>query len=288
MVLGGLAPRTTSSQRSNICGTVTPHLPPASQPRHVRRTKASLSLDPVRRGSPRLLLRQLRLRLHYDQRRRVQHLFFVHASQLFARTHRHGSVQLADRPLVQPASPLRTVRRLPRVLSPSWQRYTTSSSLVAPPAAPPTPSAASRTHKHSLRDNFRVSRRCYWAGPIGRRAFHCWSWCRCNNIRGSQRRTEVSLSHGLYVPALLLTSPKSSLPSAQRALSTLLALVFSCLLTYIAGVLCRKQKMKCEGPDRAPCKRCRTAGVECAFETPPPTTTPRVRSGAASEAYVES
>lgn len=39
-------------------------------------------------------------------------------------------------------------------------------------------------------------------------------------------------------------------------------------------------------PDKAPCKRCRTAGVECTFEAPP-AAAPRARGGGASEAYVE-
>ncbi|KAK4047443.1 hypothetical protein OIO90_006188 [Microbotryomycetes sp. JL221] len=55
----------------------------------------------------------------------------------------------------------------------------------------------------------------------------------------------------------------------------------------MACVLCRKQKMKCEGPDKAPCKRCRTAGVECVFEAAPPVA-PRVRGSGLSEGYVES
>ncbi|KAJ3852861.1 hypothetical protein EV368DRAFT_82133 [Lentinula lateritia] len=31
---------------------------------------------------------------------------------------------------------------------------------------------------------------------------------------------------------------------------------------------CRKQKMRCEGADNPPCKRCRNAGLECLFEKP--------------------
>ncbi|KIY45786.1 hypothetical protein FISHEDRAFT_48819 [Fistulina hepatica ATCC 64428] len=31
---------------------------------------------------------------------------------------------------------------------------------------------------------------------------------------------------------------------------------------------CRKQKMRCEGADNPPCKRCRNAGLECMFEKP--------------------
>ena len=31
---------------------------------------------------------------------------------------------------------------------------------------------------------------------------------------------------------------------------------------------CRKQKMRCEGADNPPCKRCRHAGLECLFEKP--------------------
>ncbi|KAM0790476.1 hypothetical protein ACM66B_003352 [Microbotryomycetes sp. NB124-2] len=56
--------------------------------------------------------------------------------------------------------------------------------------------------------------------------------------------------------------------------------------SVMACVLCRKQKMKCEGPDKAPCKRCRTAGVECVFEAAPPLA-PRSRGSGASDAYIE-
>jgi hypothetical protein len=31
---------------------------------------------------------------------------------------------------------------------------------------------------------------------------------------------------------------------------------------------CRKQKMRCEGADNPPCKRCRNAGLDCLFEKP--------------------
>lgn len=31
---------------------------------------------------------------------------------------------------------------------------------------------------------------------------------------------------------------------------------------------CRKQKMRCEGADNPPCRRCRHAGLECLFEKP--------------------
>lgn len=34
-----------------------------------------------------------------------------------------------------------------------------------------------------------------------------------------------------------------------------------------AGVRCRKQKMKCDGPAAAPCRGCRSANVTCVFET---------------------
>ncbi|GAA6031363.1 hypothetical protein JCM8097_005624 [Rhodosporidiobolus ruineniae] len=54
----------------------------------------------------------------------------------------------------------------------------------------------------------------------------------------------------------------------------------------MACVLCRRQKMKCEGPDKAPCRRCRAAQVECVFEAPPQAP-PRPRNGGVSEAWVE-
>ncbi|KAK4047327.1 hypothetical protein OIV83_005505 [Microbotryomycetes sp. JL201] len=50
----------------------------------------------------------------------------------------------------------------------------------------------------------------------------------------------------------------SSSPKPQRRPTT--------SRSAMACVLCRKQKMKCEGKDKAPCKRCRAAKVECTFE----------------------
>lgn len=50
------------------------------------------------------------------------------------------------------------------------------------------------------------------------------------------------------------------------------------------------QQMKCEGPEKAPCRRCRLANVECIFEAPAQTT-PRPRASAhgnASESWVDS
>ncbi|GAA5937645.1 Zn(II)2Cys6 transcription factor domain-containing protein [Sporobolomyces koalae] len=55
----------------------------------------------------------------------------------------------------------------------------------------------------------------------------------------------------------------------------------------VACALCRKQKMKCEGPDKKPCRRCRAAGVDCVFEAPP-VAPPRPRGGGVTEAWVES
>ncbi|GEM10184.1 microtubule-associated protein [Rhodotorula toruloides] len=55
----------------------------------------------------------------------------------------------------------------------------------------------------------------------------------------------------------------------------------------MACTLCRKQKMKCEGPDKAPCRRCRAAGVDCVFEAPP-AAPPRPRGTGVTEAWVES
>ncbi|GAA5877477.1 hypothetical protein JCM8547_001085 [Rhodosporidiobolus lusitaniae] len=55
----------------------------------------------------------------------------------------------------------------------------------------------------------------------------------------------------------------------------------------MACVLCRRQKMKCEGPEKAPCRRCRAAQVECVFEAPP-AAPPRPRGGGGvNEAYLE-
>ncbi|GAA5955979.1 hypothetical protein JCM10213_006525, partial [Rhodosporidiobolus nylandii] len=55
----------------------------------------------------------------------------------------------------------------------------------------------------------------------------------------------------------------------------------------MACTLCRRQKMKCEGPEKAPCRRCRAAQVECVFEAPP-AAPPRPRAGVVTEAWVES
>ncbi|GAA5996578.1 hypothetical protein JCM5350_003451 [Sporobolomyces pararoseus] len=56
----------------------------------------------------------------------------------------------------------------------------------------------------------------------------------------------------------------------------------------VACALCRKQKMKCEGPDKKPCRRCRAAGVECVFEAPPVTTPkPRGNKDGVTEAWVD-
>ncbi|GAA5851664.1 hypothetical protein JCM9279_002537 [Rhodotorula babjevae] len=54
----------------------------------------------------------------------------------------------------------------------------------------------------------------------------------------------------------------------------------------MACQLCRRQKMKCEGPEKAPCRRCRAAQVECVFEAPP-AAPPRPRGTGVTEAWVE-
>ncbi|GAA5977121.1 hypothetical protein JCM10908_004863 [Rhodotorula pacifica] len=55
----------------------------------------------------------------------------------------------------------------------------------------------------------------------------------------------------------------------------------------MACQLCRRQKMKCEGPSKAPCRRCRSAGVECVFESPT-SAAPRVRSGGnAAQSWID-
>ncbi|GAA6036456.1 hypothetical protein JCM8097_003516 [Rhodosporidiobolus ruineniae] len=53
---------------------------------------------------------------------------------------------------------------------------------------------------------------------------------------------------------------------------------------------CRKQKMKCEGPNARPCKRCRVANVECIFDDPsagPAKSTTKIRSNAQAQALLE-
>ncbi|GAA5957766.1 hypothetical protein JCM8115_006241 [Rhodotorula mucilaginosa] len=55
----------------------------------------------------------------------------------------------------------------------------------------------------------------------------------------------------------------------------------------MACQLCRRQKMKCEGPSKAPCRRCRAAGVACVFESPT-SALPRVRSGGnAAQSWID-
>ncbi|ORY86676.1 hypothetical protein BCR35DRAFT_44473 [Leucosporidium creatinivorum] len=56
----------------------------------------------------------------------------------------------------------------------------------------------------------------------------------------------------------------------------------------MACMLCRKQKMKCEGKDKAPCRRCRAAGVECTFEAAAPAPPGARKGGAASREWIES
>ncbi|BGP09768.1 hypothetical protein JCM10049v2_005641 [Rhodotorula toruloides] len=74
-----------------------------------------------------------------------------------------------------------------------------------------------------------------------------------------------------------------STPGAQGQQGHLLPKARSAM----ACSLCRKQKMKCEGPDKAPCRRCRAAGVDCVFEAPP-AAPPRPRGTGVTEAWVES
>ncbi|KXN85678.1 Transcriptional activator of proteases prtT [Leucoagaricus sp. SymC.cos] len=43
---------------------------------------------------------------------------------------------------------------------------------------------------------------------------------------------------------------------------------FRSCLTVLLQNACRKQKMRCEGADNPPCRRCRNTGLECLFEKP--------------------
>ncbi|KAM0790915.1 hypothetical protein ACM66B_004222 [Microbotryomycetes sp. NB124-2] len=70
----------------------------------------------------------------------------------------------------------------------------------------------------------------------------------------------------------------SSSPKPQRKTTT--------SRSAMACVLCRKQKMKCEGKDKAPCKRCRAAKVECTFE-PSPAGSTLPRSRGVSKEWIE-
>lgn len=58
--------------------------------------------------------------------------------------------------------------------------------------------------------------------------------------------------------------------------------------TGLSGnVFHRRQKMKCEGPSKSPCRRCRAAGVECVFESPT-SAVPRARSGGnAAQSWID-
>ena len=47
-------------------------------------------------------------------------------------------------------------------------------------------------------------------------------------------------------------------------------------------------QMKCEGKDKAPCRRCRAAGVECTFEAAAPAPPGARKGGAASKEWIES
>lgn len=77
--------------------------------------------------------------------------------------------------------------------------------------------------------------------------------------------------------------PRTLFPLSLRSLSTLIfTLFFRCmckhkilvvipnlhLLSFEIQNACRKQKMRCEGAENPPCRRCRHAGLECLFEKP--------------------
>ncbi|GAA5876989.1 hypothetical protein JCM1840_007091 [Sporobolomyces johnsonii] len=79
------------------------------------------------------------------------------------------------------------------------------------------------------------------------------------------------------------SDPSGSSPAVVQSTSPQLPKARSAM----ACNLCRKQKMKCEGPEKAPCRRCRAAQVECVFENPP-AAPPRPRGGGVSEQWVES
>lgn len=91
------------------------------------------------------------------------------------------------------------------------------------------------------------------------------------HAKGSQR-------HGL--PAVPTSECASPLPSlALDAYSLPLARTHSTCIRPPA-------EMKCEGPEKAPCRRCRAAQVDCVFEAPP-AAPPRPRGGGVTEAWVE-
>lgn len=65
--------------------------------------------------------------------------------------------------------------------------------------------------------------------------------------------------------ALTLTTTASRCLRTFSATRTLLAVA---LTLCPAQNACRKQKMRCEGAENPPCKRCRQQSLECLFEKP--------------------
>lgn len=59
------------------------------------------------------------------------------------------------------------------------------------------------------------------------------------------------------------------IPRSIRGLRNAFSLQPSPLLISLSiQNACRKQKMRCEGADNPPCRRCRHAGLDCLFEKP--------------------
>ena len=72
--------------------------------------------------------------------------------------------------------------------------------------------------------------------------------------------------------------------ASSPSLSQLARLVVAAQHPHLASHV--RAEMKCEGPEKAPCRRCRAAQVECVFEAPP-AAPPRPRGTGVTEAWVE-
>src|SRR5262245_55148996 len=73
------------------------------------------------------------------------------------------------------------------------------------------------------------------------------------------------------VPRMLSSYPLLSLAhplSFSRRLRKHIPSLSPSIRSFRSKNACRKQKMRCEGADNPPCRRCRHAGLDCLFEKP--------------------
>ena len=70
------------------------------------------------------------------------------------------------------------------------------------------------------------------------------------------------------LPLFLALTSTTSFSRCLRVFSTTPTLLAVDLTSCPAQNACRKQKMRCEGADNPPCKRCRQQSLECLFEKP--------------------